>query len=31
VEVHGACPTCGSYQMQATAGTEMRVKEIEID
>lgn len=25
------CPKCGSYQVQATAGTEMRVKDIEID
>ncbi|MDR0529070.1 MAG: hydrogenase maturation nickel metallochaperone HypA [Zoogloeaceae bacterium] len=24
------CPRCGSYQLQAVAGTEMRVKEIEI-
>jgi hydrogenase nickel incorporation protein HypA/HybF len=27
----GACPKCGSYQVQATSGTEMRVKEIEIE
>jgi hydrogenase nickel incorporation protein HypA/HybF len=27
----GACPRCGSYQLQVTAGDEMRVKEIEID
>jgi hydrogenase nickel incorporation protein HypA/HybF len=26
-----ACPVCGSYQLQVTAGDEMRVKEIEID
>ena len=26
-----ACPHCGSYQLQVTAGDEMRVKEIEID
>lgn len=25
------CPTCGGYQVRPTAGTEMRVKEIEID
>lgn len=25
-----ACPRCGSYQLQVTAGDEMRVKEIEI-
>ena len=30
-ELFGICPQCGSYQMQATGGTEMRVKEIEID
>jgi hydrogenase nickel incorporation protein HypA/HybF len=26
-----ACPSCGSYQLQVSAGDEMRVKEIEID
>ncbi len=26
-----ACPACGSYQLQVTAGDEMRVKEIEIE
>ncbi len=26
-----ACPQCGGFQLQATGGTEMRVKEIEID
>jgi hydrogenase nickel incorporation protein HypA/HybF len=30
-ELYGACPTCGSYQVQPTGGTEMRVKEIEIE
>lgn len=30
-EVFGACPQCGGYQVQATGGTEMRVKEIEIE
>lgn len=30
-EIYGACPQCGSHQVQASAGTEMRVKEIEID
>jgi hydrogenase nickel incorporation protein HypA/HybF len=25
-----ACPACGSYRVQPTAGSEMRVKEIEI-
>lgn len=29
-ELYGACPRCGSYQVQPTTGTEMRVKEIEI-
>ncbi|MEN9478986.1 MAG: hydrogenase maturation nickel metallochaperone HypA [Pseudomonadota bacterium] len=28
--LYGDCPKCGSYQLQATGGTEMRVKEIEI-
>lgn len=26
-----ACPRCGSHQVQATGGTEMRVREIEIE
>jgi hydrogenase nickel incorporation protein HypA/HybF len=30
-EVFGECPECGSYQMQVTGGTEMRVKELEVD
>lgn len=30
-ELFGACPQCGSYQVQAVSGTEMRVKEIEIE
>jgi hydrogenase nickel incorporation protein HypA/HybF len=30
-EVFGACPRCGSYQLQPTGGTEMRVREIEIE
>jgi hydrogenase nickel incorporation protein HypA/HybF len=30
-ESFGACPKCGSYQVQPTGGTEMRVKEIEIE
>jgi hydrogenase nickel incorporation protein HypA/HybF len=25
-----ACPRCGSYQLQVTAGGEMRVKELEV-
>jgi hydrogenase nickel incorporation protein HypA/HybF len=27
----GACPTCGGYQVQVTGGTEMRVKELEVE
>jgi hydrogenase nickel incorporation protein HypA/HybF len=27
----GVCPGCGSHRLQATAGTEMRVREIEIE
>ena len=27
---HDACPECGSYQLQITGGTEMRVKELEV-
>ncbi len=30
-EVFGECPQCGGFQVQATGGTEMRVKEIEIE
>lgn len=30
-EAYSACPKCGSYQVQPTDGTEMRVKEIEIE
>ncbi len=30
-ERYGACPKCGSHQVQPTGGTEMRVKEIEIE
>lgn len=29
--LYAACPNCGSYQVQPTGGTEMRVKEIEIE
>jgi hydrogenase nickel incorporation protein HypA/HybF len=28
---YDACPECGSYQVQATGGTEMRVRELEVD
>ncbi len=27
----GACPQCGSHQVQVTGGTEMRVKELEVE
>lgn len=30
-ELYGACPQCGSHQVQPTGGTEMRVREIEIE
>lgn len=26
-----ACPLCGSYQVQPTSGTDMRVKELEVE
>ena len=26
-----ACPRCGGYQLQITGGTEMRVKELEVE
>jgi hydrogenase nickel incorporation protein HypA/HybF len=29
--LYEACPRCGGYQVQVTAGTEMRVKELEVD
>ena len=29
--LYDPCPQCGSYQVQATGGTEMRVKELEIE
>ncbi|MGQ0682325.1 hydrogenase maturation nickel metallochaperone HypA [Bradyrhizobium sp.] len=28
---HEPCPSCGGYQLQVTAGEEMRVKELEVD
>ncbi len=30
-EVFGECPQCGGHQMQVTGGTEMRLKELEVD
>ncbi len=29
--LYQACPNCGSYEIQVTAGDEMRVKEIEVE
>lgn len=29
-EVFGACPQCGTHQVQVTGGTELRVREIEV-
>ena len=29
--LYDACPRCGAYQLQVSAGTEMRVKELEIE
>jgi len=30
-EAFAACPQCGGYQVQVTGGTEMRVKELEVE
>ncbi len=30
-ERNGVCPNCGSYQVQATGGDELRIKELEVD
>ena len=30
-ERFGACPQCGGYRVQMTAGDELRVKEIEVE
>ena len=30
-EQYGVCPACGSHQVQPTGGTEMRVKELEVE
>lgn len=30
-EVYDPCPECGGYPVQPTAGTEMRVRELEVD
>ncbi len=28
---HGACPQCGSYQLQISGGDELRIKELEVE
>lgn len=30
-ELYDACPHCGSYALQVSGGTEMRVKELEVE
>ncbi len=30
-ERYDACPSCGSHQLQVTAGEEMRIKDLEVD
>lgn len=30
-ELYAACPRCGGYQLQVSSGTEMRVKELEVE
>lgn len=30
-EVFGECPECGSVQMQVTGGTDMRIKDLEVE
>ena len=30
-ELYAPCPLCGSHQVRITAGTEMRVKELEVE
>ncbi|MCX7170698.1 MAG: hydrogenase maturation nickel metallochaperone HypA [Proteobacteria bacterium] len=30
-ELYAACPRCGGYQLQVAGGTEMRVKELEVE
>ncbi len=30
-EIAAACPRCGGYQVTVTGGTEMRVKELEVE
>lgn len=29
--LYDACPVCGNYQIQVTGGSEMRVKELEVE
>lgn len=30
-EVFGECPACGSVQLQVTGGTEMRIKDLDVE
>ena len=30
-QLYGACPQCGTHQVQVTGGTELRVKELEVE
>jgi hydrogenase nickel incorporation protein HypA/HybF len=30
-ERHDECPECGGFQLQITGGTELRIKELEVD
>jgi hydrogenase nickel incorporation protein HypA/HybF len=30
-ERYSACPRCGGYQLQVNGGTEMRIKELEVE
>lgn len=30
-EMYGSCPRCGGYQVQVSGGTEMRIRELEVE
>jgi hydrogenase nickel incorporation protein HypA/HybF len=30
-QLYDACPRCGSFQLQVTGGSEMRVKELAVE
>ena len=30
-QVHDACPACGGFPVEPTAGTDMRITELEVD